>query len=251
MDQTSLFAQDFINNALPYVIDALTFINETDSNHHLTLQWGKRLASWNGNSSLDSVEALLFNSWFIQLSRQTSKEVGSEYWTNPYYLIASISNKTYPDPACQSHPSCAEKAAQLFASVVDSLGLKPINNTSGCKSVTWGSSHFATFEHVIFGETPLGCLFDRSVPFGGDKFTVNIGNYDEKTLTVNDAASYRHVIDLSDLENSVFISASGQSGNIMSPHYDDWLEKWAEGDYLPMKTKSYTTAEQFQLNPSK
>jgi penicillin amidase len=37
-------------------------------------------------------------------------------------------------------------------------------------------------------------------------------------------ASYREVIDLGASEQSLFAVDLGQSGNVLSKHYDDWLE---------------------------
>jgi penicillin amidase len=42
------------------------------------------------------------------------------------------------------------------------------------------------------------------------------------------------VIDLADVERSRFVVAGGQSGNPLSPHYDDLLELWVRGDGVPI-----------------
>ncbi len=47
-------------------------------------------------------------------------------------------------------------------------------------------------------------------------------------------ASFREIIDLSDWDNSVGTNVPGQSGQPGSPHYDDLVSLWANGEYFPL-----------------
>ena len=75
----------------------------------------------------------------------------------------------------------------------------------------------------------------------GDAYTVNVGrsNFfnDAAPFANRHAASLRAIYDLSDLEKSLFIHSGGQSGNPLSPHYAAFSEAWANGEYIPMRTK--------------
>jgi penicillin amidase len=63
--------------------------------------------------------------------------------------------------------------------------------------------------------------------------------------TVNATGSvYRLVTDFSDLDNSQFTLAPGQSGQPGSPHYSDLLERWTNGDFFPL----HYTREAVQKN---
>ena len=46
--------------------------------------------------------------------------------------------------------------------------------------------------------------------------------------------AYRGVYDFADPDSSVFVIATGQSGNPLSRHYDDLGELWRRGEYIPM-----------------
>lgn len=46
--------------------------------------------------------------------------------------------------------------------------------------------------------------------------------------------STRRVIDFSDIEKSVSILPTGQSGNPLSDHYKDQAEKYNKGEFVPM-----------------
>jgi penicillin amidase len=48
-------------------------------------------------------------------------------------------------------------------------------------------------------------------------------------------ASYRHIVDLGNLNNSRFIHTTGQSGQVFNSHYDDLIDSWQTLQYLPMR----------------
>jgi penicillin amidase len=54
--------------------------------------------------------------------------------------------------------------------------------------------------------------------------------YDNKAW----APSFRQIIDLGDLSKSLIIIPPGQSGQLGSLHYNDLIEPWLRGEYLPM-----------------
>jgi penicillin G amidase len=45
---------------------------------------------------------------------------------------------------------------------------------------------------------------------------------------------YRHLVDLADLQYSQFIQTTGQSGNVLSSHYDDLIRLHRDVEYIPM-----------------
>jgi penicillin amidase len=47
-------------------------------------------------------------------------------------------------------------------------------------------------------------------------------------------ATYRGIYDFSDPDSSLFVTSTGQSGHILSRHYDDLGQKWRRGEYIPM-----------------
>ncbi len=51
---------------------------------------------------------------------------------------------------------------------------------------------------------------------------------------VHGGPSTRRIIDFSDVENSVSILPTGQSGNVFSDHYDDQAEKYLNGQFVKM-----------------
>ncbi len=228
LDTISLLYQDFV--------PVLQQITPTSARGQ---QWRERLLAWDGNMSLDSQEATVFQTWYVGLSGLTKPETGEEYWIDyPRYFLNAM---LHSDIACEAlKMTCVEYAAQVLEQTLARWG----DNIPA-----WGQLHQATFNHPVLTHTPLAFLSDRKMPFSGGGTTVNKARYDPKDLRMVHGPSYRQVIDLAEMNNSRYIHPMGQSGHLLSPHYDDLLSLWQKGEYLRKKTKDYPVAARLVLEP--
>ena len=93
-------------------------------------------------------------------------------------------------------------------------------------------------EHAL-GEVPLLRNYFNVGPFvtaGGDQ-VINNQIYDIDSTgyyTVKAGPSTRRIVDFSDVENSLAILPTGQSGRIFSAHYKDQASKYLNGDFVKM-----------------
>ena len=106
----------------------------------------------------------------------------------------------------------------------------------------WGDAHFAHSRHQPFTRNAfLSRFFDIKVPSVGDSYTVNVGRHrivDETNPFASiHAAGLRAIYDLADPDRSLFIQTTGQSGNLLSPWYDNFTGAWSRGEYVPMTTR--------------
>jgi penicillin amidase len=102
--------------------------------------------------------------------------------------------------------------------------------------------HVAHSRHQPFSKNKwLAPLFDIKVPSPGDSYTVDVGRFriadEDAPFQSVHAASLRAIYDFGDLDRSVFMQSTGQSGNRLSPWYANFAEPWAHGQYLPMSTR--------------
>jgi len=114
-----------------------------------------------------------------------------------------------------------------------------LRETLGQKTDTWqwGKIHRVVFAHALGLKKPLDQVFNRGpFPIGGDTDTLcqTAHTPEESYDNILWAPSFRQIVDMGDLSKSVFSFPSGQSGHLGSPHYDDLIEPWLKGDYLPM-----------------
>jgi len=100
----------------------------------------------------------------------------------------------------------------------------------------WMSMHSLTYPHAL-GQAPLMKFFNRGpFPNGGDAFCIRASFSEDSSgdYATTWGVSYRQIIDLSDFRNSVCILSSGESGHLLSKHYDDQIPLWLKGEYRPM-----------------
>jgi penicillin amidase len=59
----------------------------------------------------------------------------------------------------------------------------------------------------------------------------------EEPFANRHAASYRAIYDFADLDGSLYMHSTGQSGNPFSPFYRSFVERWASVEYIEIATK--------------
>ena len=73
----------------------------------------------------------------------------------------------------------------------------------------------------------------------------------ERPFANRHAASLRAIYDLADLDRSLFMHSTGQSGNVLSPWYASFAERWAKVEYItiPAKREAIAAAHTLVLKP--
>jgi penicillin amidase len=103
----------------------------------------------------------------------------------------------------------------------------------------WGELHTATFENSTLGQSGIALiedLFNRGpYPTAGGQSIVNATGWNPIDGYVVDwLPSMRMIIDLSDLDNSLTVHTTGQSGHAGHQHYIDMADMWRNIEYYPM-----------------
>jgi len=210
------------------------------------------LKQWDGKMDAARFEPLVYNAWMRELSRQLftaplGESLMKDYWeqrnihqpTAEALRTADAGNFWCSGAQVRNDlPRCTDvMSASLDAALAD-LRTRYGNDMMTWK---WGTAHEALSEHRPFSKVPsLAKYFDIRLPSSGDTYTVNVGRHnlrDEAApFTNHHAASLRALYDLSNLENSRFIHSTGQSGNVFSPLYSNYSQRWKDVAYLPMHT---------------
>jgi penicillin G amidase len=235
LDQTSLMAQEF----LPYLLELSP---ETSLERSALAE----LFSWDGMMDRNKAAPLIFAAWYRELARLIySDELGETfedyYGFRPLFISDVLANETKTkwcdDTRTPAEESCAFVESRAFKEAIVYLSTVYGSDLSKWQ---WGQAHYAHSDHAILTGTPLGRFFDIKIPNGGDAFTVNAARFgigNEEPFTQTNGPGYRALYDLSNLDNSLFIHTTGQSGNPLSGHYKDFAETWRDGKYIPMTMK--------------
>ncbi|QKM64550.1 penicillin acylase family protein [Polynucleobacter tropicus] len=215
--------------------------------------------NFDGNMSIDSPSALIFNAWADQLTRNVFSRLSYLFYENygarnfRFPLISVLQNPNSPwcdIPNTPAIETCAESSNIAFDRALEYLSSQYGNDP---KSWSWGKAHIAISEHRPISKVPvLGKLFNITTPFPGDSFSVNVGrlelNNSQNPFETLQAPSLRTIYDLSDLEKSLFIYQAGQSGWVQSPRYRNMSSLWVKNEYLPLQMKPEKMTRALELS---
>ena len=235
LDQFSLLADDL----LPFMLDM------TPS----SVQGAKaadELRSWDRVMDAEKAEPLIFVAWYRAFTRLAyADELGPlfyAYWNLRPQFVERILKKT-PIWCDDQTTGRIETCADILSTALD-LALADLEERYGADRTTWrwGEPHQARMKHEILDGIPLlERVFTIGEPTGGDGVSVNVGHFalqdGRRPFTSIQAATYRGLYDLENLDRSRFVSATGQSGNPLSRHYRDLSRLWARGETIPMERR--------------
>ena len=202
-------------------------------------------ANWNGHADTASAAALLFEIWLSgHLRPALLARVAPDIALRKFLMPGNI--PTVVRLLEGKHPMLADRAGLNNDTARDAFLIETLSAAWKDASARfgtdpekwrWGDLHNGYFNHAL---TPVQTGFDVGpIDKGGSSTSVMLAHYDASDYRVTVGASVRMVVDVGAWDNSVWISAPGQSGVRGDPHYDDLAQLWAEGKYVPML---YSTA---------
>ena len=214
------------------------------------------LRQWNGNMDATRPEPLIMLAWFRHLHKEIfSDELRDEYklfnrgrLTRVLRVLEGFSARNWCD---RINTPVKENCAELLTRSLQTA-IKELEGAQGKDWRKWqyGKAHLAHSEHRPFSKVGvLSNFFTIEVPSAGGPYTLLRGQTNfgfDDAYKSRHASAYRGIYDLSDMNNSIFIQSTGQSGNFMSDNYRDFAERWSKVEYIPMTTDaaSYSQAAQ-------
>ncbi|HSN20550.1 MAG TPA: penicillin acylase family protein [Usitatibacter sp.] len=204
------------------------------------------LEGWNADMRADERAPLAFAGWYRELTRLVySDELGELFhdsWDmRATFMIAVMKNENGEGRWCDdvttpARESCAGMAARAFDRAAEDLGKR----YGGIER--WGEAHYATGDQRPFGFMPIvKRLFNIEPRTPGDTYSIDVGHYfmrdEERPFANRHAPSLRAIYDLADLDRSLYIQSTGESGNFLSPWYASFAERWAKVRYIPIPTR--------------
>ncbi len=212
-----------------------------------------QLKGWDSQMRIDSQPAALYMGFFNRLLSDTfDNKLPQDYWpqgddSNWVTLRALLKQ---PDsawwdntqtPAVEKRDEILIQAfTQGYADLVQRLG-------ADSSKWTWGQLHTATFRNLTLGKSGVSVIesmFNRGpYPVAGGTSIVNATSF---KLSADDAGgagdpyavtslpSMRLIVDLSNLDNSLQVFTTGESGHAYASHYVDMADHWRQIQYYPM-----------------
>lgn len=205
------------------------------------------LRNWNGEYNLENTNAVLYHRCEYYVLKNTFEdELGPEQFNqflSTHLLKRHIAKGTsmesgkwwdnvYTKDKIETRDDIALKSfADAWYSLVNDFGADP-------SQWTWERVHTLEHEHPIGQIQSLRKFFNVGpYPVNGTREVINnmAFPYDSTGFyKVNSGPSTRRIIDFSDIENSISILPTGQSGNPFSKHYKDQAKLFVNGKFRKM-----------------
>jgi len=214
----------------------------------------KALSNWNGRMDADASEPLIALSWFKHLHEAILMDDLQDAYKlfdrgRITKVLKILSRGTARDWCDRRGTDLQESCAIIMTQALDAaLSELKSNYGDDWKNWQYGKAHIAYSEHRPFGKVEaLSAIFNITVESGGGPYTLHRGQTDfgeDGPYRSRHGAAYRGIYDFSDLDKSVFIQSTGQSGHFLSKHYRDFTDEWSQSRFIPMTTNK----ESYSLN---
>jgi len=211
------------------------------------------LARWDGRMDTDQPSATVFNFWLRHLRKrllldriddeqgaadQLQALRGYVGGVTPVQIRQLLQSG---DPAwCGSASKDATGCTGPLQAALDDALRELRKYGSDRSDWAWGTLHRARFNHVPFGDVNLlDRVFSRRLPSPGSENSVNVAGSlyrPMKGYEQNFGAVFRQVMVMGQGGGEhAYMNSTGQSGNPMSPHFDDMLEPFAHAQLYALK----------------
>jgi penicillin G amidase len=208
----------------------------------------KYLAQWSGDMSRDSPSAGIFFTWTRHLREELFAARLRGYWNKARQhdeLLTLAARTTHeqildalngsPAQWCDRDTSVGERSCHAVLERSLGLAIQDLTKLQGSdmSAWRWGAVHETLYEHLPFSRIePVGKLFERRIENGGAPNTINVasGRYRrsvgyEQTF----GAGFRQIVAMQQSgPTHLYMGSTGQSGNVLSPHYDDMLRPFRD-----------------------
>jgi penicillin amidase len=208
----------------------------------------RQLEVWDGAMSGSSSEPLLYMAWVREAVKaiwadDLGPSFGAMFAPDAKALIRVLQGRATGRDWCDDRTTPEHETCGIVLARALNAALADLERRYGRDRSTWlwGRAHKAIGEHRIFGHIPvLAWLFNVEVPSPGGTFTLNRGGVEfgsARPFANHNASTYRAIYDFADLEGSLYIQTTGQSGNPFSRYYRNFAPVWAAAGYIRIPTR--------------
>ena len=236
-DRVSLFARALLPRLRGVALDP-----DADP---LAARARRLLDEWNGDMDPERPEPLVFHAWLREFARLVAAdELGSlqrAAWGRKGTFLQRIleEREIWCDGVATTRKETCDE--MLSRSLVRAVHWIADRHGGSPADWRWGRAHVALGEHRPFAASPLARIFNLPGPAPGATYTVNAFDFnpldDARPFASTHGPSLRAVYDLADLDRSLFIHSTGQSGNVLSPLYRNFEPRWRNGEYVTIPTR--------------
>lgn len=246
----------YAKKLVKYILDSFNGIKIHDKNLQQSLEL---LSEWDFEMNSQSQAPAIYSVFFIELLKNTYyDEMGKELY-NQFVFIANVPYRSiiqiienpnsswFDDIKTKKKETRDEIIRKSLSDALTQLEQKLGKNIANWQ---WGNIHKVIFKHSFSGQSAVLDKFINigAYSIGGDGTTIFNTEYplfeSNKEISLLNHEPFenilgpqiRFVYDFENQEDLFLILTTGQSGNVLSKHYNDMTKYWIEGKYINVKT---------------
>lgn len=234
----------FSTHAQYLMPEILAVLPKLDQGTTLRAFFASSLKSWDFELSTESTGATIFELFLILFYQNIFQdEMGDSLFQNfmelpnipirvTDRLVAKGTSEWFDNIVTPEYKETLEDL--LLTSLEETFQYLATNLGETVHNWQWGNIHRVKFEHPLAKEKLLERLFNIGpFPCGGSCTSVNAASYalNKSDFRVTVGPSMRHIVDLFNRKNSLMVITTGQSGQVLSKHYQDQTPLWRNGMY--------------------
>ena len=206
------------------------------------------LRAWDGTAGADREEPSLFYVWYRTLQRMTLEDEAPGSVPNASVFQRWMRAGTSPwfdDVRTPQHEDFDTLAARAMRAAI------PV-----AAGVRWGRIHTTLSAHALGTVKALDAVLGLNIGpavRAGSPYTVDVASFGLRPPFVNTfAASFRQVVDLAEPEGALMVITTGESGNPVSRHYRDQVQRWWNGElvHVPVRMSGGAGTSTLTLVPA-
>ncbi|MDN3204616.1 penicillin acylase family protein [Algoriphagus sediminis] len=201
--------------------------------------------NWDGSHKIAEIAPTLYYKWLYHSFRMAmSDEVGQETFESFIQTFAMIrstnlflsdpENKWWDDVSTEGEEG---KSDILTLALGQSLKELQAQHGNDWKKWYWEKSIVSEHPHPLGSQKPLDKIFNvKTEALQANAEAVNKLAFSlngDGVYTVRSGPAMRILLDFSDVEGSISVLPTGQSGNRFSPHYKNQAKLYTRGEYRP------------------
>ena len=224
---------------LPVMIKALQ--TSPCSPNHVLLD---ELANWNFEYDRDSLSPVIFEIWYDAFEKWTWDELDTLGLMRPedWRLVEIV--RDHPDhkyfdieATTDKKETAADIACASFTEMVNAYNKMPDDEKKN-----WGAYKHSAIPHLA-----------RLPHFGVDFVNASGGRHIVNAMGKSNGPSWRMIVELSNPPKAWVNYPGGQSGDIASPHFRDFLDQFFEGKYYEVSLLNdpakWQPVNEFKISP--
>jgi penicillin amidase len=186
----------------------------------------KEIKAWDYDSGINQTAPAIWETWWSKLYKITWDEFEAKdlALTKPFAYQTIYLFKSHPDDPFMDIAATPQKetAKDLFLITFKETARELAGWKAKKGDYKWGPFK-GTFAGHLLQALPAFSRFN--IPIGGTGNSVN-------AASKNHGPSWRMIVEMTSPPRALGIYPGGQSGNPGSRYYDNFIDKWAAGEYI-------------------